>query len=396
MASTVGNPVGRLSPRPLRRLSLTELMGRIDRFGDREALRELHDHRPVFRRDGEGQLRLVEYVDRLRESPPARKTYGCRTVVLDEAYNLTVDKFSNLPCEPAGAAPQEETLTSRSKHRGPDCRAYYRAVLARVRERMASRPAAGQLEQEAVAANELQGLVLRHFTTSCLESLRRSNPLMMRYAWPVNGGEIRVWRPLGMDGREFRRWLQANVEDPRPQRPLERERVQAIIDQRLGIRRTVPLDDGYDLVAAVPASEPPVPWSVLHDVTVHGLAEAIATEKAASLSQQRPAIRALGKTKLQRMIRSIFERCSQDGYRDETMARTFGVSTPTFSRFAGRRWSDRSDDQGSLTVPDLWRNTAGVLAAHPVFVEAARDAGVWSRVEEVLSPPVGKDEPNDG
>ena len=62
------------------------------------------------------------------------------------------------------------------------------------------------------------------------------------------------------------------------------------------------------------------------------------------------------------------------------MADSFGLSAATFSRFAGSRWRKASQGQ----VPDLWMNTAEMLASHAVFTEAAEEAGVLGQVEQLL------------
>ncbi len=71
---------------------------------------------------------------------------------------------------------------------------------------------------------------------------------------------------------------------------------------------------------------------------------------------------------------------SEGDYRDCVLARGFGLSKATFSRFAGSRWQIHSDGP----IPDLWANTAEVLAHHTPFIQAAKDAGVWPRVTKVL------------
>ena len=78
-------------------------------------------------------------------------------------------------------------------------------------------------------------------------------------------------------------------------------------------------------------------------------------------------------------------RSREDDDREKTinqqnLAQLFGLSLSTFSRFAGSRWRKRSD----RAIPDLWLNTAQTLASHRALVEAAKDAGVWHRVGQVL------------
>ena len=106
------------------------------------------------------------------------------------------------------------------------------------------------------------------------------------------------------------------------------------------------------------------------------LTEIIAAEKSADINKQRPAIRKIGPERLEQMILRIFEGLRQGEYLDAEIARTFNISKASFSRFAGKRWSS-----GSENIPDLWRNTARVIAKHEVFREMAQKAGVWDKVK---------------
>ena len=75
------------------------------------------------------------------------------------------------------------------------------------------------------------------------------------------------------------------------------------------------------------------------------------------------------------MVQHIFEKIADDDYHDIAVARMFGLSKATFSRFAGSRW-----DASKRNIPDLWLNTAQVLSVHPDFKETALEAGVWKQV----------------
>ena len=74
----------------------------------------------------------------------------------------------------------------------------------------------------------------------------------------------------------------------------------------------------------------------------------------------------------------IFRRLANDEYDQKELAAAYPVKEPTLSRFAGKNWDDVS------SVPDLWVNTAQVLAGDERYVEAAIEAGVWSNVHTVL------------
>ena len=80
-----------------RRLTLLRLAKLIARNSNRQALQELHNNRSVFYYHDQQPLRLVEFVDQLRQSKPAWRWCNREVEVLDGAYDLTISKFSNLP-----------------------------------------------------------------------------------------------------------------------------------------------------------------------------------------------------------------------------------------------------------------------------------------------------------
>jgi len=47
-------------------------------------------------------------------------------------------------------------------------------------------------------------------------------------------------------------------------------------------------------------------------------------------------------------------------------------------------WFEKTGDNESVTMPDLWQNTAGVLAGNHVFMETVLTSGVAGKLEEVL------------
>ena len=71
------------------------------------------------------------------------------------------------------------------------------------------------------------------------------------------------------------------------------------------------------------------------------------------------------------MILRIFDDLRNEEYNDGKIATQFGLNKATFSRFAGSHW--RRGPNGK--IPDLWANTAGVIARNKPFAEAAGEAG---------------------
>jgi hypothetical protein len=354
------------SERPLAMVPLIDLFARIGHHGDRAALDELHQYRPVFRYGDGKPLRFAEYLDRLRQGRTARA--WSRNVALG-AYDLTLDKFFNLP----------DTSRPRKRGDGPDARLYFRALHKHVLRRIRDRNVDGQLDRERLAAHCFQGFVWRHFHLSLLDCVGR-NPLTRRFTWMVKGYELILRVPRHMSKEACCRWLAANAADVQPGRDGEKARLQALVDQRLGVPRICSLVAALVAGEAALAVDLPLPWSVAQDVDVKGLAQAVADEKARALACQRPSIRRLAPPTLRRLVRTVFAALANDEYQERAVAAAFGLKRPTVSRFAGRDWAN----EPGRAIPDLWLNTATVLAAHAVFVEAAKDAGVWDSVERVL------------
>lgn len=364
--------------RPFRTASLLQLVTLIVEDGSREALHELHQYRTVFRRGETQRLRLAEFLDQLRRDAQARRRAGEGTIILDGAYDLTLDKFSNLP---GRGAPTDKSRAGLGRKKGPDCRRYFAAFLKFAQGMSAVPSEDGEAEREARLADLLQRLVHKHFYLSCLECRRQFQRLARRYAWRVGSKTLSIWMPADFTAERCRTWLATNIDDVDARRAHERGRVQGIVDARLGWRRLLSLSapDETEETWAASASQARTPGAL----GGRHLAELVAQEKARRLACQRPAIRALGRAKLIAMIRRIFGDLEADAYRDSVVARVFGLSKATLSRFAGSHWPRNTGTNRTAAIPDLWRNTAHVVAAHPDFVDAAEEAGVWSIVAAI-------------
>lgn len=346
------------------RLSLRELAERIVHLSDQPALTEFHNNRTPFRLHGSQPMRFVEFVETLCDRPQAAQCTNHNQLVLERARDLTIDKFTCLPNGQSG-----ETAP---KTKGTDCRHYFQSVLNRMASWRENNPIANRLQGESAATKILQRQVVRSFRLSCMEAKRSCNPARHRYAWHVDSSVIYVWMPTHMPGRKCRTWLEANADTPDPVRPNERERIQAIIDNGLGIPRHVRFEnaDSYGQVS-----------DIEHDISVHGLAKAVADEKADNLYRQRTSIQELGKKALKKLILRIFQDISDECYEEKGLAEMFGLSRATFSRFAGSRWRMRPSEQ----PPDLWLNVAQTMAHHTSFIEAAEEIGAWKQIENILN-----------
>lgn len=342
---------------------LAELCRLIAFSSDLAAIREFHDNRPVFRH-GEKQMLLGSFLDRLRVSAQAYDWSSQKRAVeaAARAYDLTLDKFLNLPLS--------------QMNDGPDCRLYFSAFLKKYEAWREANPSKGEIEAEYKAATLLQKLVLRHFRLSLKEARRDLNPFWSRYRWQVNGKSINLMLPKSLEGTERRAWLEKNVSHPDPRRPGEQRRIQEIIDTQLSGVRFVSLTEALDRQTASPLE---TEWEYEYDLSMT-LAANVAREKAENIDDQRPAIRDLGATALQEMILTIFKQLAEENYRQTEIAEKFGVSTGTISRFAGQEWASKNKTD---SVPDLWANTAKVVAKNSMFRDFARQAGITETINRV-------------
>ncbi len=354
---------------------LMELAREVAERGDREALRELHEHRPVFINLNGQSVLMAEFLGELRDCKLAFQWCGRDPVVVDQAYDLTLAKF----CE---SSPVPDSSQADRTPDGPDCRYYYRAFCSHISRDFQQRPPLNGIDAEVRAAGAFQRMVTRHFYLSCLECRRRAAKLVRRYTWKINGDQLVLWLPIEMNGSRCRQWLQQNIPNPDPARPGERDRIQALVDHLLARRRILSLEQLQKTrgsVGAEAAAEPPS-WAA--EVSVVGLARAVAGEKAENIEDQRPAIRSLGAMRLKDLICTVFEALADERYHAEQIAAKFGLSTASLSRFAGCRW--HPDDDHAAAMPDLWRNTAHVLGSRDDFVAVAQQAGVWDRVRRAM------------
>ena len=350
---------------------LVLLLEQIVFFNDEQALRELHDRRTPCRWNGE-HVSLFEYIQALSRTAMVWRRVGGNQEALEDALALTVEKLTNVP--------ESDPDRSPLKSHGPDRRVLYREVLRDVVEVRAEHPDLDPFELEDVVASMLQKAAARALRFSCLEAKRSRNPLRTRYAWWLGEKALNLWMPVSMSGVGRRAWLEANVDDPDPYRPQERERVQAIVDARLGVPRHVELD--HAAAGSRPRSAGgPVQTLIQREIGVRGMAAVVAEEKADNIDRLRPSIQMMGPGPLEAIIHRVFRELGEGSFEAKTVAESFGLSEPTLSRFVGVK---RSRPQG-FRLPDLWRNVAALLRAGcPVFVQAVEQAGLRPQMEAFL------------
>jgi hypothetical protein len=344
----------------LRSCSLLDLSRRIAVFDDEDALKEFF-RRKLFHTNKKSRLCIIELLDIFRIRAGRRTWRPSKAIeTADMAYDITLDKFINLPTD---------------NQKGIDRRRYWRAFIKHVENDFAKHPPKGHLDQKLRTTNALQKFITRHYFLSLQEAERRTSDFWSRYTWRIDDHSITLWMPKFLKGSERRRWLEKNIKDPDLSRSGERQRIQKIVGERLVNMAWVRLQDN---VGSDPTD------AIIDDISggeafAVSLAQYVADEKSGDIANQRRSIKKLGQSKLKQLVLRVFAEIEAGDNHDQQIAKEFGLSKATFSRFAGSRWRDAD------RIPDLWMNTAQVLASKPEFKEAAIEAGVWRDVEETLT-----------
>lgn len=356
------------------RMPLLQLEGRIANRTDRQALKELHDNRLITHRDHERSFHPAEYLEMLKNSKTAGRWCGYENPVLEDAYNRTIDKFNNMPVQ---------TDDEQAKSQGTDCRRYYLACWIYTTNLFKENPPANALQAEIVSAEMLRRMIDRQFYLSCLEARRKEYNFVRRYRWRLPQGDLYLWLPLEIPRSCCRQWLEVNIGAVDPLRYGEKGRVQATIDRLLLKRKIFLLSEIPEVEEKLPPAPDPVSSMLEEQITVDGLAEAVADEKAENIDWQMRPVQRLGKKKLKQLIHRIFDALARGEYVENRIAARYGLSGATFSRFAGARWNKNAEGKGS--VPALWSNVAHTLAGHLQFVRAAKKAGVLQQVRRIVA-----------
>lgn len=364
---------------------LPDLLNMIALHSDNDALQELVGNRRPYSVEGK-RLDLPSFI---REAGSLDSLgSGRRQNFLDCAYDMTLDKFSLLPVAAEPESTNHADHKECPKPRAIDCRNYYRAVLSQYEAWRRSHPFADKIDTEIEVCGILQRMVVRHFYLSLKECRRAKMPFSKRYIWNVKGEKISLRRPVDISGADFRKWLEKNIADVDPKRSGEGMRIQEEADRHFSHGSFVSWSD--KTVSQVPdGGRGAGPESTVGTkVGVSTMALTVAKEKVATIDTMRPAIQGLGRDKLYLLITRIFQDIEDGIMEDIRIANDFGLSKATFSRFAGSDWTKPCGEE-RVSIPDLWLNTAKVLASSPEFTEIALSAGVLPQLKEVLKR--GKD-----
>ena len=357
--------------RPYENLPLTELARKIATSGHRTALEEFHKYRTPFQIRGSRRITFTQFLDAIFNEAWLMNAAANINDVWQGAQDLTVDKFSLIPRKNSDSSDQQYY------HSGPDCRNYFAAFAKYAKKEI--NPKLTRARKEIQSAGMLQKFVTRHAYLSCLECKRQAQKLIRRYNWIIGNHILILWIPYEVPGPRCKTWLEENIPDVDPTRPDERQRVQGIIDQLLTRRKILSLDALNGKSKKIPAPASAVSSLICEELSATALSDVVAAEKAVNIVAQRTAIRNLGPDRLKQMIHNVFESLLSEQYTEAKIAGDFGLSMATFSRFAGSRWSN-GDEIDPANVPDLWRNTAHILANHPQFMDAARKSATWVRI----------------
>jgi len=343
--------------------SLLSLVERVAEHGDRKSLEELVCRRRLFRWENSSHLRLSEFLLDYMFGNMPKRTRRATLEITDRAYDLTLEKFSFMNGLCLG-----RKIPKNRKRSGTECRNYYRAFLQMVK---ASPPSGTALERDADVAALLQRFIIRHIYLSLREAKRTANPSKQRYTWHVNGRSIALYMPRHMKGAQKRQWLKTEIPEEWLDKADAKQRIQEYIDKQFNTQ-TQESQLTFEKEALVVISDTPPGVD---------LGAALATEKIGHIQGLQPAIRALGAEQLRSLILDIFNNLESDEYNQAALARQYGLSTASLSRFAGCHWENNKQRKNNNSIPCLWRNLAGLVARDTRLVEAAQLCGVWPEIQ---------------
>ena len=303
------------------------------------------------------------------------------TEFIDRSVELLIARFTNLPSSetaPDSSTPEEAHEDAEVDGCNVDRRVYFKAFLAALKKDSRKKPVTGELERERREAFLMQGFLWRQLRYCLKEASREANTLINRYAWDFGPGRINVWFPRSFDGHRRELWLEEHIGQPDLTKDGELERIQALIDEHFGRQVQFSMDEHLSDKLPGSLSPPDAGLKAEDRVTMRHL---IAHEKAADKKLPR-AIRSLGYDRIVELVITILDNIVSELYSDLEIARHFGLSTATFSRFAGRqRWKKWRKDHGN-PPPGLAVNSAQVLKKHRDFIATAREMGLVGAHED--------------
>lgn len=330
-------------------LSLQELLICIVQESDADALAEFHN-RSVFKTETGKWICFSGFLNTLSQQA---SSYDWKDSVVEKAREMILAKFLQFPD---------------ANGKGVDCRKYFQAVLSYYDKQ----PSTGSdIENEFLLCSLLQRFLCRHQQFSLREAARTID--VSRYTWTSETGSLQLLIPRSISGSERRVWLEKHI--PQALRTNRRE-VQALIDSQFSSSSTVSIEGNPQLAVELTSTDAPA--GIVEHLGRDGLIETLVSEKQDRIDSLRPAVRRLGNA-LGEMIRDIIDGITSGETNDLEIAKKYGITPSTFSRFAGSNWRSGNVKQ----VPDLWKNLASLLSTHVAFREAAQHSGVWPTIESI-------------
>ncbi len=358
------------------RLSIIELVERVAKHSDSEALNHFLTKRKLLWYEGERCI-LYNYLSKLRQNDFRPYIFFTKDEKkleekLDIVYDHTIKKFSQLKPEQTG----------KQDNGGPYCNNQYREFyeLYYLQREVPEKWLA--LESEEFAEKIFFKLIKKHLMFSWREACRIADQFNKRYRWELPTGTLELKRPHWLKGNDFRKWLETHIDNPDPQRDGEKDRIQEQVFKELESTSVFSYDEiEYDMLAGSYNPDP------IHEMELSyfrkNFYQFIADEKANNSNNLRPAIRRLGSKKIRELVFTVLDNFTNEDYRDTITAQKYGLSKSTFHRFAGSKWlENKSDNDGRIQVPDLWNNIAKVINSNPRFVDVVTSFGKMDIIEK--------------
>jgi hypothetical protein len=338
-------------------MDMIELMSKAS-ASDQPALAELMS-RPLLSFRGK-RVTLPQWVSSQVERPKSDWCGG--DVILELARDLLIDRFSRMPHEPDGKT---------------DCRNYYRGFLDALPGEWFKPESRRSLAQLEYAMRRFQGYVLRHWQFCLKEAQRREQKQLLAYDyWTESGSRVHLYVPACIPGPNRDRWLEQLAG---PIEASDKDRVQAKIDvwveHSLRERERTLRNE----LACDPFGTGISSFVIEHGWSHDGLARTVASEKASAPERLRRSIALLGPEQIKQLVLRIFGDVLAGTYHPSAVAQDYSLHKSAMTRFAAARW--QPGDNGP--VPDLWSNTAQVLASQPRFRAALEEAGLDHLVQRL-------------
>ncbi|MFC1607956.1 hypothetical protein ACFL47_08300 [Candidatus Latescibacterota bacterium] len=344
------------NPQKYLSLSTYELLLRIVEHSDRDVLNHLMEFRRIIHH-GETWILIPEYILYLslnripiNDFKPELEDY--------EAFEQRVNDLT-----------RARFLEFAKKNtEGKGCLKQYSHILETTRS---SECLESSIKMEQLISAELKKSIWQHFKYCINEGQRQINPFQKRYEWWREGKKHMIlYRPTTIDTSIVSRWLNESFPVIDDTDPEFKEKVQQALDQRFGSGFFVRINELYN--NGHQKFEPTVePKGYDESPDYRDIIMKIVQRKDLEFEELRPGIQKLGRERMKELVVDILESNAKGKYEQNKIAKAFGISKSTMSRFSGTKWQI-----GQAGVPDLWQNAIRVILTKPEFVEFAAENGL--------------------